>query len=724
MTPAVQLPYLVPYNVSQGQLLLEPTHMGAEDTASSHRLRELGNTETYSTGLVMFCLLGMVPLLLTIAILGFFLFTQEPAPNVPQPATESKEPSITVGPFLWEQSATNEFPCGTNECRSLSERLRLQVKFTADPCDDFYDYVCGRYWGDVNGALSEVNAVMRSYTIASIGETTVPATGQKAWHKAAGLFKACVALAASHRSEVGDLTAWLATLGLDLNNLNPSVDPVDMIVRCSLDFGVEAVFAVRPSERSFIERKRSIEFKLSHAEELWHQYRHSLLTKSAQHGVDYYADTLAPYGVSAENTTMVYKIMVLENELIISLNKHMSVGSSFVIGTIEDMGLTTTPLVTSAQWEEMFSKYTNGIYGGRDKIAYQKELLLVLAELLGSPATGPAGLRCLVAWSLFRQLLSYAQLPQGAGDKETLYVCYQRVSDVMDLALNSHYLQSVVNYHAVYRALDMFARIREAFGAAIRNSSWLVGHERHVALRKLANMKALVGGPEHRWDEHYVEEYYDHGSRDYAWLRHTRSAIRRQQPVQAVGHSAVARALCPKRHVPARIPRTGATPQAPPGAQRHGRLGEPGRLRGHRDRVRRLPQPAVLPAALDAVRTAPDGRPALLRGPLHQDVPAGRGDDDDALRDRELALQRAPHAHGGLRAGLPLRGRDAHEPGAQVLVLGLSVFPRAPLIHPARVPAGRSCLVTAIRSRLIFIFFAEHGSWYTCPIARCCFCTP
>ncbi|XP_075560604.1 neprilysin-3-like isoform X2 [Dermacentor variabilis] len=425
--------------------------MGVEDTASSDRWRQSDKTQTHSTGLVLFCLFGMLPLLLTIAILGFFLFTQEPAHNIPTPATASKVPSITVGPLRWEQAAKNEFPCGTNECRSLSERLRLQVKFTADPCDDFYDYVCGRYWGDVNGALSEANAVMRSYTIASIGETTVPATGQKAWHKAAGLFKACVALASSHRSE----------------------------------------------------------FTLSHAEELWHQYRHSLLTKSTQHGVDFYADTLAPYGVSAENATMVYKIMDLENELIISLNKHMSVGSLFVIGTIEDMGLTTTPLVTSAQWEEMFSKYTNGIYGGRDKIAYQRELLSVLAELLGLPATGPAGLRCLVAWSLFRQLLSYSQLPQDADDKETLYVCYQRVSDVMDLALNSHYLQSVVNYHAVYRALDMFARIREAFGAAIRNSSWLVGHERHVALRKLANMKALVGGPEHRWDEHYVEEYYE-----------------------------------------------------------------------------------------------------------------------------------------------------------------------------------------------------------------------
>ncbi|XP_054924910.1 uncharacterized protein [Dermacentor andersoni] len=233
--------------------------MGVEDTASSHRWRELDKTERYSTGLVIFCLLGMLPLLFTIAVLGFFLFTQEPAPNIPPPATASKVPSITAGPLLWEQAARNEFPCGTNECRSLSERLRLQVKFTADPCDDFYDYVCGRYWGDVNGALSEVNAVMRSYTIASIGETTVPATGQKAWHKAAGLFKACVALASSHRSEVGDLTAWLATLGLNLSNLNPSVDPVDMIVRSSLDFGIEAVFAVRASERSFIERKRSIE---------------------------------------------------------------------------------------------------------------------------------------------------------------------------------------------------------------------------------------------------------------------------------------------------------------------------------------------------------------------------------------------------------------------------------------------------------------------------------
>ncbi|KAH6921478.1 hypothetical protein HPB50_001336 [Hyalomma asiaticum] len=157
----------------------------------------------------------------------------------------------------------------------------------------------------------------------------------------------------------------------------------------------------------------------------------------------------------------------------------------------------------------MFSRYTNGVYDGRDKILYQKELLSVLAELLDLPSpAGPAVLRCLVAWSLFRQLLAYARPPLDTAGKGTLYGCYSRVDEVMDLALTSRYLQSAVNHDAVQRASDIFARVREAYGEAMQNSSWLEGQERTVALRKLANMKAIIGGPERRWDEHYVEQYY------------------------------------------------------------------------------------------------------------------------------------------------------------------------------------------------------------------------
>ncbi|XP_037529159.1 neprilysin-11-like [Rhipicephalus sanguineus] len=517
MRPIDRSQYFLPHTV--GQLLVEPTHMGVESTASSDRWRELDEkSEMQTTGLVIFCLLGVVPLLITTALVGSLLFSTARKLTVAPPPTASKTvvpvmatvaPIIPAGPAAYETVTGTESVCNTNECRSLSERLRLQLKFSVDPCDDFYDFVCGKYWGHVEGALSEAEALIRSATIAAIDATTVPATGQKAWHKAAALFKACMTLASLYHSEVGDLTVWLASLGLDLNHLDPSVDPVDMVMRSSLDFGVPAVFDATLSDRLFIEGKRSIEFRLSYVEDLWYMHRHRMLTKSIQDTVNYYVTALAPYGVSAQNATLAYKILDYENELIKSLNKHLKAAAVFVIGTIEEMGLTTPPHLEPAQWGEMFSRYTNGVYGGHDKIAYQKELLSALAELLGLPSAGPAGLRCLVAWSLFRQLLPYARPPLDTGGKQTLYSCYNRVGEVMELALTSHYLQSAVNAQAVHKALDVFATVREAFGAAIQNSSWLVGTERSVALRKLANMKVLIGGPEQRWDEPYVDQYYE-----------------------------------------------------------------------------------------------------------------------------------------------------------------------------------------------------------------------
>ncbi|KAL1473329.1 hypothetical protein MTO96_003875 [Rhipicephalus appendiculatus] len=376
--------------------------MGVENTASTDRWEELDEkSDMQTTGLVIFCLLGVVPLLITTALVGSLLYSQAqnlleaPRPTLPKTAV----PIITAG------LAAHEL-----ETRAESCVQHERVPFLGRPDLE--------YWGHVEGALSEAEALIRSATIAAIDVTAVPATGQKAWHKAAALFKACMTLASSHISEVRDLTWWLASLGLDLNHLNPAVDPVDMVMRSSLDFGVPAVFDATLSDRLFIEGKRSIQ----------------------------------PSG------------------------------------------------------GEMFSRYTDGVYGGRDKIVYQKELLSAFAELLGSPSVGPAGLRCLVAWSLFRQLLPYARPPLNTGGKETLYNCYSRVGEVMELGLTSHYLQSAVNPQAVHRALDMFARVREAFGAAIQNSSWLVGTERNVALRKLANMKVLIGGPEQRWDEPYVDQ--------------------------------------------------------------------------------------------------------------------------------------------------------------------------------------------------------------------------
>ncbi|XP_077496141.1 neprilysin-1-like [Amblyomma americanum] len=139
---------------------------------------------------------------------------------------------------------------------------------------------------------------------------------------------------------------------------------------------------------------------------------------------------------------------------------------------------------------------------------YQEELLAALAEFLVSPSGGSDGLRCLIAWSLFRELLTYVQPRSLVTGKVPQLACYDHVREVMELALTGGYLRSRVSQNAVRQAAAMFETIRDAFGAQLRASSWLRGPVRDIALRKLARMKAHIGSPGKRLDEEYVDQYY------------------------------------------------------------------------------------------------------------------------------------------------------------------------------------------------------------------------
>ncbi|KAK8762467.1 hypothetical protein V5799_026265, partial [Amblyomma americanum] len=94
------------------------------------------------------------------------------------------------------------------------------------------------------------------------------------------------------------------------------------------------------------------------------------------------------------------------------------------------------------QWTNAVAKYTNGTYDGGAKIMYQEELLAALAEFLVSPSGGSDGLRCLIAWSLFRELLTYVQPRSLVTGKVPQLACYDHVREVMELALTGGYLRS------------------------------------------------------------------------------------------------------------------------------------------------------------------------------------------------------------------------------------------------------------------------------------------
>ncbi|KAL1468645.1 hypothetical protein MTO96_025234 [Rhipicephalus appendiculatus] len=94
-------------------------------------------------------------------------------------------------------------------------RLRHSLDYTADPCKDFYKYVCAYFRGE-------------------------------------NVFK-----------QTSDLVNWMKSLNLDLLDRHTlaTVNPVEMMVRGSLDLGVEAVISITFYEREFVAGKRLMEVR-------------------------------------------------------------------------------------------------------------------------------------------------------------------------------------------------------------------------------------------------------------------------------------------------------------------------------------------------------------------------------------------------------------------------------------------------------------------------------
>ncbi|KAL3211849.1 hypothetical protein MRX96_036244 [Rhipicephalus microplus] len=164
-------------------------------------------------------------------------------------------------------------------------------------------------------------------------------------------------------------------------------------------------------------------------------------------------------------------------------------------GTIHGMGHTTDPYVSPAKWSTVFSKYTNNIYHGNSTIVYHKYVLEILVDLINHNSVGAEGLRYLIAWSMFRQLVRYTEPTLLLGKKSVSEACYAEIFSVMKLALVSPFLQTVVKPDMVREAKSLLTTIVTAFRKALTSSLWLKGKARIIALKKLDKMQQYVGSP-------------------------------------------------------------------------------------------------------------------------------------------------------------------------------------------------------------------------------------
>ncbi|XP_077497743.1 neprilysin-1-like [Amblyomma americanum] len=403
-------------------------------------------------------------------------------------------------------------PCTTDSCSRQASYLEGQLDFSADPCHDLYDFVCGNYSGHPDGPYAEVENAMRTDTISSLSAEVVPAGGQTAFQKAAGLFQTCIAFAGSSRNELQELESWMLSLGLDLLNLTASqtVDPVDMMTRLAIEIGFPVVFEFRFSDDTFLEGKRAMQFRISELEAAWRMKRYPLRRQSAAKVIGYFSTQLRLYPgyYVKQYPDLATKLYGYDEILTTALNKHVKSSSEFQTRIIEAMGAITAPHVTPEQWTHLLGTYTKGAYKSLTMIQFQKELLNALKELLAASNWGKDGFRAMLAWRLFDGLSEYVQPAKLMGGKSKQKACYNHVLDVMEFSMTSRYLRSRVTLTALKKAEDMFWRIRDAFDLAIGGSSWLKNTVREFALRHLDILEFHIGSIGNILDESFVNEHY------------------------------------------------------------------------------------------------------------------------------------------------------------------------------------------------------------------------
>ncbi|XP_070389841.1 uncharacterized protein [Dermacentor albipictus] len=275
-----------------------------------------------------------------------------PIPTVPPVVgTETALPTTvsagTALPTTFSPSgAASDNVCTTDECHFMAQWLRQKLDPKADPCKDFYRFVCGTFKeGPGADAFARVNDTMTSITIGAAYAARVPATGQTSWQKAAGMFQACASLIATDRTETADLVAWMTSIDLDLKNQTAlqSVDPKDMMVRCSLDFGVHAIISIKLLELVFIKEKRGLILTYSEKDSERHA---SARNVSEEAKLDDYVQVLSLYGLDLNETKRLASLISKHKSTLdnIVLNENAS-KSETLLGSIHSMGILTRPYV-------------------------------------------------------------------------------------------------------------------------------------------------------------------------------------------------------------------------------------------------------------------------------------------------------------------------------------------------------------------------------------------
>ncbi|KAH7951497.1 hypothetical protein HPB52_009967 [Rhipicephalus sanguineus] len=158
-------------------------------------------------------------------------------------------------PTFGQRDNEQDAVCRSSDCFALETLLRSQLNRTADPCEDFYGYVCGYGNGQTASFISKNDVVKKRMTAPLLERATRAMRRATRWGR--NLHASCLKFSQVAEKELGNIRKFMASLKLELGDVpeDPLEDPVDRMVQLSLVYAVPVIVSLDVENLVHVEGK-------------------------------------------------------------------------------------------------------------------------------------------------------------------------------------------------------------------------------------------------------------------------------------------------------------------------------------------------------------------------------------------------------------------------------------------------------------------------------------
>ncbi|KAH6945039.1 hypothetical protein HPB50_006960 [Hyalomma asiaticum] len=337
--------------------------------------------------------------------------------------------------------------CQSHDCLRLSALLAGAMNSTADPCDNFYEYVCGKWDRSHSYTLTQgLHDSIVDLTAKRVRKVRVPEIHQSAYEKAARYFTACEDVVAASENHVNSVQKVLQKGGITLSSAGNRSDLLDAIFYMSQVVRVPVLLAPSydaDSSSIFMDNTMPMFNALEH-----HRQGKKKTAIEKFYRALYYSfhpvDSIRP-------GREFYRLGRQQKDLFLSLNESTkdAVKTVTTTSTIHR----STMLLSKRQWEAVFRKYWKIARYNTVRITVNKKYVRAVSKMYKN--IGAPKFMHLYAWLCAQALFSFSskRIISSFHDSSRPHFqhrthCFHQTDYFMHYALQEDFSRYVV-YHRI-----------------------------------------------------------------------------------------------------------------------------------------------------------------------------------------------------------------------------------------------------------------------------------